>query len=117
MKRLILTTLPALLALGAVAPAAVAQTDPDVRPSYTSVRDVRATEAFNLVSLAYRGEFEDEGISSYGQLVQDYRTGDITAEDVVRAGIEDGYLSERALDDGAYLNAVATQLNAFTIGN
>ncbi|MGJ3253932.1 MAG: hypothetical protein ACFE0J_22790 [Elainellaceae cyanobacterium] len=117
MKRLVLGGLTTLLVSAVATPAAVAEMQTGAVSSPMSYDDVRMTEAFNLVSFAYRGQLEDEGISSYGQLVNDFRTGDISAEDVVRAGIEDGYLTENALEDEDYLNAVRTQLNAFTIGN
>ncbi len=112
MKRLVLYGLSTLILIGAIAPAASAQVsrDPETTSSYEM--DIRAIEAFNLVSLAYRGEFEEEGIPSYGQLIREYRTGDITAEDVVESGVEDGYTSSAALEDEGYMNAVDLQLRA-----
>jgi hypothetical protein len=108
--------------LGATAPlAANAQSygEPYGEPTTSSSYEmnVRETEAFNLVSFAYRGQLEDEGIAGYSQLVQDLRTGDVTAEDVVEAGVEDGYLSPAALQDEGYINAVFVQLESLTIGN
>ena len=76
--------------------------------------DVRRTEAFNLVSSAYRGDFEDQGINSYAVLVTNYETGDLSAEDLIEAAIEAGELSPMALEDGAYINAVDAQLDALT---
>lgn len=117
MKRLVLGGITTLLMSTAVAPAAVAEIHSDVSSSPMSYEDIRMTEAFNLISFAYRGQFEDEGIAGYSELVNDYRTGNIDAEAIIRAGIEDGYLTESALEDEDYLEAVRTQLNAFTIGN
>ena len=39
-----------------------------------SMYDVRRTEAFNLVSSAYRGDFEEQGINSYAVLIENYQT-------------------------------------------
>ena len=76
--------------------------------------DVRRTEAFNLVSSAYRGDFEDQGINGYATLITNYETGDVTAEDIVNAAIESGELSPMALEDSSYVEAVDSQLNVLT---
>ena len=76
--------------------------------------DVRRTEAFNLVSSAYRGDFEDQGINSYAVLLENYETGELTAEDLIQAAIEAGELSPSAMEDDSYVNAVDSQLSALT---
>ena len=76
--------------------------------------DVRRTEAFNLVSSAYRGDFEDQGINSYAVLVGNYEAGELTAEDLINAAIESGELSPGALEDESYVEAVDSQLNALS---
>ena len=76
--------------------------------------DVRRTEAFNLVSSAYRGDFEDQGINSYAVLVSNYESGELTAEDLVNAAVDAGELSPMALEDTSYIEAVDSQLNALT---
>ena len=74
--------------------------------------DVRRTEAFNLVSSAYRGDFEDQGVNSYAVLVTNYEQGELTAEDLVNAAVDAGELSPSALEDTSYIEAVDSQLNA-----
>ncbi|MEO1672073.1 MAG: hypothetical protein AAFR77_15030 [Cyanobacteria bacterium J06631_2] len=76
--------------------------------------DVRRTEAFNLVSSAYRGEFEEQGINSYAVLVTNYKAGDLTAEDLIGAAIESGELSQMALEDDSYVRAVDAHLKGLT---
>ena len=76
--------------------------------------DVRRTEAFNLVSSAYRGDFEDQGINSYAVLISNYETGELTAEDLIQAAIDAGELSPSAIEDDSYVNAVDAQLDALT---
>lgn len=72
--------------------------------------DVRRTEAFNLVSSAYRGQFEAQGINGYAVMVSEYNSGQLTAEDVINAAIEAGELSPGALEDESYVRAVEIQL-------
>ncbi len=72
--------------------------------------DVRRTEAFNLVSSAYRGNFEDQGIDGYQVLISNYETGEVTAEDLIKAGIDSGELSPKAMEDDSYVEAVDLQL-------
>lgn len=76
------------------------------------VYDVRRTEAFNLVSSAYRGDFEDQGINSYAVLVANYEDGELTAEDLIDAAIEAGELSPSAMEDESYIEAVDLQLDS-----
>ena len=114
MKRIFIGGLSVLLMSAATAPAVIAQTrtNPSMQTDSSMMYDVRKTEAFNLVSSAYRGEFEEQGIPSYAQLSNEYEAGIISAEDVVKAAIKAGELSPRALEDEDYLNAVQLQLNA-----
>lgn len=81
--------------------------------SSESMYDVRKTEAFNLVSSAYRGQFESQGIEGYALLVSNYNSGELTAEDLIRAAIDAGELSPKAMEDEAYVNAVELQLENF----
>jgi hypothetical protein len=81
-----------------------------------SLYDVRRTEAFNLVSSAYRGDFEEQGIDGYGVMVSNYESGQLTAEDVINAAIEAGELSPNALNDDSYIDAVEFQLDRFDEG-
>lgn len=79
-----------------------------------SMYDVRRTEAFNLVSSAYRGDFEDQGIESYAVLISNYETGQLTAEDLIQAAIDAGELSPNAIEDDYYVQAVQLQLDTLT---
>lgn len=121
-----------LIALSAfVAPVAVAQMEegaPDTRiekyeeltetdgTTSTSdsmmMYDVRRTEAFNLVSSAYRGQFEQQGIDGYAVMLSNYNSGQLTAEDLINAAIEAGELSPMAIEDESYVEAVELQLES-----
>ena len=121
-----------LIALSAfIAPVAVAQMEegaPDTRiekydeltetdgttsTSDGMMYDVRRTEAFNLVSSAYRGQFEAQGIDGYAVMISNYNSGQLTAEDLINAAIEAGELSPMAIEDDSYIEAVELQLESF----
>lgn len=65
----------------------------------------------DLVSLAFQGFLEDEGIPRAGALKREVRFNQIQAEDLVSAGIEAGRLSPSLLQDQGYLRAVQTELD------
>jgi hypothetical protein len=83
----------------------------EINSDETNNYNVRRTEAFNLVSSAYRGKFEEQGISGYGVLITNYQDGKLTAEDLIEAAIKAGELSPQALEDEDYINAVELQLD------
>ncbi len=114
MKRLILGSLSLLLAstvgtsvvradTSAYNPTAVGKT-----PSY-----IARTTPFNLVNMAYQGQFQNQGIPGYQDLIQAYSAKQISAEDIVRGAINSKKLPSEALSDKGYLNAVTTQLNNY----
>ena len=65
---------------------------------------------FNLAFLAYRGYFKEQGIPSYNVFCQQYRTGQIDAQDVMEVAYFTGRLAPSFLDDGGYENALRLQL-------
>lgn len=85
--------------------------------STESMYDVRKTEAFNLVSSAYRGQYESQGIDGYAVMVSNVNTGELTADDLIQAAIDAGELSPKALEDEGYINAVELQLDTLKNGS
>ena len=69
------------------------------------------TSPKNLVYLAHRGYFSDRGIPSALALVTAYSLNNISAEDLVRAGVETGRVSPNVLKDAKYINGVESMLN------
>ncbi|BAZ04734.1 hypothetical protein [Calothrix sp. NIES-3974] len=59
-----------------------------------------------LVFLAYRGYFLNQGISSYTALIDDYIWGRITSKDLVNAAIKTNILPANFQTDSGYLNSV-----------
>lgn len=94
----------AIVALGLLAQGSRAQSVEGLRRApYTP---------FALVNAAYSGRLESEGIPSFGDLVADVLLHDIDAEDLVRAGIVRGRLTEETLADRKYLRAVQAGLDS-----
>lgn len=71
---------------------------------------------FNLVHRAYSGHFSDNGIPGFNRLKTAYRSGQLDAEDLMQAAIEQGRLSPDRLEDRGYVNAVAFQLRQLEQG-
>ncbi|QDZ38623.1 hypothetical protein FRE64_00890 [Euhalothece natronophila Z-M001] len=113
MRRLILTGLSSLFVTLGVTPVAIAEattTSEQVTNNHQQ-NNVRDTEAFSLVSSAYRGDLTEEGIPAYAQFEQAYIAGEIDAESLVNSAIEAGHLSSEAIEDEAYLAAVTLHLD------
>ena len=68
------------------------------------------TTPFNLVILARRGYFQQQGIPSYLALSAAYNLGQITAIDLVRAAVRANRISSKYESDRSFLKAVAAQL-------
>ncbi len=116
MRNLTLGTLSTLLLTVGVVPAAQAETmNSAEEQAYTqNQRNVRSTAAFDLVSAAYRGRLESQGIPGYYRLQQAYETSQIDAEDVVNSAIAAGELSPAAAEDEGYIRAVRLHLSDLT---
>jgi hypothetical protein len=67
---------------------------------------------FNLVSLAYQGEYRMQGIPGFGSFKSGISSEIITAKDLVKAAIDANQLTPDAQTDRGYLNAVEQQLSA-----
>ena len=114
MKKLIFSSLSILLLFTITATGVKAQDFEDAADrveqgeEYTEKR----MSAFALVSAAYRGRFEDWDIPSYENLETEYEAGNLTAQDLVSAGVEAGELAPQAADDDEYVNGVESELSA-----
>jgi hypothetical protein len=66
---------------------------------------------FNLVSLAYQGEYRTQGIPGFGSFKTGISSETITAKDLVKAAIDANQLTPDTQADRGYLNAVEQQLS------
>lgn len=66
---------------------------------------------FNLVSLAYQGEYRMQGIPGFGSFKAGISSEIITAKVLVKAAVEAKQLTPGTQNDRGYLNAVEQQLS------
>jgi hypothetical protein len=66
---------------------------------------------FNLVSLAYQGEYRMQGIPGFGSFQFATSSNTITAKDLVKAAIDAKQLTPDTQTDRGYLSAVEQQLS------
>lgn len=116
MKKLIFSTLSILLLSTTVTPSIKAQVQQEAESRVRRGEEYveKRMSPFALVSAAYRGRYEDWDIPGYVNLEQSYRSGEITAQDVVSAGVEAGELVPQAARDDEYINYVDSELDALT---
>lgn len=111
MKRLIATSLSALLLAAVGAPAVWAESPTSLSANYSTTTAQPSIGAFNLVYLAYQGYLESQGIPRAGLLLTEAIAGNISAEQLVRAAIKDGRLSAAVLTNKPYLADVQYELD------
>jgi hypothetical protein len=109
MKRLMLSSLSILLISAVTAPTVKAETTA-LNPTTSSRTTTEQLTPFNLVTLARRGYFQQQGIPSYLAFTTAYHFGQIPAFDIVQAAVEANRLSVDFLTNQEYLFAVEAQL-------
>jgi E3 ubiquitin-protein ligase DOA10 len=111
MQRFINLSLTAVFVIAAAA-TAQAQTAPPLQSMTTANRSVISDQLSpaDLVSLARRGYFKDQGIASYSAFDNAYAAGKITAETLVQGAIANNRINSTVLNNRMYLSAVANQL-------
>lgn len=109
MKRRMLSSLSVLLLSVATVPAVKAET---AALNPTTLRSTSTTQLtpFNLVYLAHRGYFQEQGIPSYLTFTTAYHSGQINAETLVQAAVKANRLNRESVTDQEYLNSVEAQL-------
>lgn len=111
MKNLIFGGLSVLLLSTVASPAVLAQTN--IRYPVVNNQDSRyLISPFDIVSMAYQGFFERQGVPSATGLINAYTSGDVEAKDVVYSAVQTNRLPARVLNNEDYINAVDSQLQA-----
>jgi hypothetical protein len=67
---------------------------------------------FQLVFLGYQGFLADAGIPTGERLIDEYKSGRVTARDLVQASVTLRRLPENRLNDRAYITYVDEQLKS-----
>ena len=70
------------------------------------------TDPFEFVTSAYQGQYEDQGIPGFEELLGAYNSGEVTAEELVMMGVEKGILDSEMMNDEEYINGVDVQLQS-----
>ncbi len=118
MKRLFLTRLSIVAILLAVSTSADARghTTKAIAQPMTKISKNIPTRTyitpFELVGTAYQGQYRDHSIPGFGSLIDNARTGRISAKDLVKAAIESRELLPEMIDDRDYLRNVESQLRS-----
>ena len=109
MERLLLAAVGTILiATTATSPALANKTAANSNISQNQVQ--KNITPFNLVSLAYRGEFKSQGVSGYHSLLSAIRFGEVSGKDLVKHGIDTGRLSAQTINNSSYISSVDYQL-------
>lgn len=75
-----------------------------------AVRKSLRITPYNLVSRGYQGLFKPQGIPSGSVFQRRAQSGKLTAVELIQAGITSGRLTEDALEDFSYVQAVNSVL-------
>ena len=107
MKKILIGTLSTILLSTIAVPALADQ----VTLGSSRPLNIVEIKPFDLVTGAYQGRFENQGIPSNAVFLAQVRSNKISAEDLVQSAIDAGRLSENTLDDQSYLGAVENFLD------
>jgi hypothetical protein len=109
MNRRMLGGMSVLAILFALAPVAHAQS--------ANRTDTTQVTAFELSGLARNGYLANQGIPSTGRLSFELQSGRITAEDIVKAGVQANLVSPNELNDRGYIRAIEYNLTEAPAGD
>ncbi|MEM8722144.1 MAG: hypothetical protein AAGE84_23090 [Cyanobacteria bacterium P01_G01_bin.39] len=112
MKLITIATLSAI-ALSNLGTAALADKADKVAVGSTFSANIVEISPINLVSAAYQGRFTDQAIPSNSALLSAIRGNRIKAEDLIKAGIDSGRLSEQTLNDESYISSLESSIDRF----
>ena len=103
-------------ALVPLTPVAISQESPAL-PSAPQRLERKPYTPHTLAYAAYTGRLEVEGLPSFSNLGMAFLLKDIRAEDLVRAAIAQGRLTEETLEDKGFLKATEASLRSMVCGN
>jgi hypothetical protein len=116
MKLSLIAGFSILLVSAIAAPAKAEPNTPTAVNPYVAGSDVvRQITPAELATLANRGYLEAQGIPSYSILSVKFELGQVTARDIVEAGVKSNRIAATALDDPGYINAVDSHLRSLYI--
>ncbi|MEO1374174.1 MAG: hypothetical protein AAFW70_07625 [Cyanobacteria bacterium J06635_10] len=113
MERLLLATIGTILVATTATPSALANKTA-ANSNVTQNQVVNNITPFNLVSLAYQGQFKNQGVPGYNLLLSAVRFGEVNGKDLVKHGIDSGRLSPETINNTGYIQAVEFQLQGLS---
>jgi hypothetical protein len=85
--------------------------NPNPNPIVTNQTSKNQPNPFELVSLAYQGYFQDQGIPTGSILMNAISAGTLTAQTLIQAAVKANRLPEQTLNDQDYRDALDAQLH------
>jgi hypothetical protein len=76
----------------------------------------QTTTPVNLVNLARNGYFQEQGIPSHSALRTAIARGQVNAESLIQAAVEENRVSPETINDEGYVNSVEMKLDSMTKG-
>lgn len=116
MKRSLIAGLSMLLVSAIAIPAKAEPNAPTAVNPYVAGSDVvKQLNPAELATLASRGYLKAQGIPSYSILSSQYELGQVTAKDIVEAGVKANRIAATVLEDSGYINAVDWHLRSMYV--
>lgn len=109
MERLLLAAVGTILIATTVTPPVLANKTA-ANSNVTQSQIHKNITPFNLVSLAYQGEFKNQGVGGYNSLLTAIVFDEVNGKYLVQIGIDTGRLSAETINDSGYISSVDSQL-------
>jgi hypothetical protein len=114
MKSLLLASLTTLALSTLVAPSAQAQPRTAFNPHISTSTATAQLSPADLVFLARNGYLREQGVPSNGALADQFRSGKLTAQELVARAIQANRLPAQVAQDQGYIFAVESNLQTIS---
>jgi hypothetical protein len=81
-----------------------------VLTQHRSLAQTSRLSPYDVIFMAYQGQFREQGIRGYGAFVESCYQGQLSAKKIVQAAIQANRLPADAVNDEAYLKAIDANL-------
>ncbi|MGL5871117.1 MAG: hypothetical protein ACRC2R_01905 [Xenococcaceae cyanobacterium] len=82
--------------------------------AFSANANATQTTPINLVNLARNGYFQEQGIPSHSALRIAIASGQVNAETLIKAAVEENRISPETINDEGYVNSVNMKLDRMT---
>ena len=105
MRQITFAAISALLLTSVATPAVRADMGQDSQQSM-AVPSIEEVTPFDLTYFTYSGGLEDFGIEGGTLLISDFRSGEVSAQNIVETAVAQDLVSENALSNPMYIDQV-----------